>query len=388
MMLSVLIVNYRVRFFVEHCLLSVLAAVEHMQPGKNGWDAEILVIDNDPAEGSLEFLRPRFPSVRFFEAPENLGFGKANNFLLARAAGKYVLFLNPDTIIPEHIFTHQLAFLESNQAVAACGTRMIDGSGGFLPESKRGFPGTWNSFSKMSGLTALFPSSRIFAGYYLGHLDQHASQMVPILSGAYMLVRSAALTKTGVFDEQFFMYAEDIDLSYRFTKAGYQNYYFADTTVLHFKGESTRRDLHYTKQFYLAMIQFVRKHFNGRGKAVFIRLLEMAIRVKATISAPAQAGPGQVAASTAGQLTRTFFGGDPAAIALCRQRYQQLILADSEKTASQAVFCIGKSFSYVDLISSMETSEAAMKKIFHSNAMAIIGSNSKSSQGTAETIPE
>lgn len=404
MMLSVLIVNYRVRYFLEHCLLSVLAAAEALQHTRADWQTEILVIDNDPPEGSLDALKPRFPSIQFFAAPENLGFGRANNYLLKESVGEYVLFLNPDTILPEDCFVKQISFLESKPAGAASGIRMIDGSGTYLPESKRGFPGLWTSFCKMAGLTGFFPSSSIFAGYYQGHLDPGRNQKVPVLSGAHMMVKTSALRKTGGFDEQFFMYAEDIDLSYRFVQSGFENFYFAETTIIHFKGESTRKDKKYIRQFYLAMIQFVRKHFSGASSRLLIRLLELAIRLKAGLSRARaetdvdsntssirQAEQGTTATHTGTRIhteksVLSFLTGDPASIALCRQRYDHLRFTDLETESEQTIFCYGAGYSYADLIASVEASKASAKKIFHPLAMAIVGSNSKSRQGTAETF--
>ena len=282
MILSVIIVSYQVKYFLEQCLFSVEKALQGISEG-----TEIIVVDNNSSDGTLEYLRPRFPKVRFIALPDNQGFSRANNHGLQEAKGRYILFLNPDTILPEDACHICLSFMASTPGIGAAGVRMIDGSGQFLKESRRGFPTPWVAFCKLSGLTALFPKSRRLAGYYLGHLPERKSHPAPILSGACTWVDRAALDKAGPFDEQFFMYAEDIDLSHRIEKAGFTNYYIADTTILHFKGESTRRDARYVKQFYQAMAQFRRKHFNSIRSRLFNSLLEIAVwlRVRLTPTA-------------------------------------------------------------------------------------------------------
>jgi GT2 family glycosyltransferase len=176
---------------------------------------EVIVVDNNSSDGSIAWLRPMFPFVRFIANTNNQGFAKANNQALQQCRGQYVLFLNPDTILPEDCFVQCLSFMEFHPDAGALGVRMIDGSGQYLPESKRGFPSPWVSFCKMSGLTHFFPASKLFARYYLGHLSPAETHQVDVLSGAFMWVRKEVLDKTGGFDERFFMYAEDIDLSYR-----------------------------------------------------------------------------------------------------------------------------------------------------------------------------
>jgi len=278
MVLSVIIVNYRVRYFLELCLHSVGKAL-------SGLDAEVIVIDNHSADGSIEFLRPLFPGVRFIVNTENTGFAHANNQALEHAKGEHILFLNPDTILPEDFVPQCLSFLQSTPRVGGLGLRMIDGSGRFLKESRRGFPSPWVAFCKLSGLTALFPRSRAFSTYYLGFLPATGTHPAPVLSGACLWVSRAVLDEVGSFDSSFFMYAEDIDLSYRLEQAGYVNYYFADSTIIHFKGESTRKDIGYTRQFYKAMSQFRRKHFTRGLPFIGKAGLEAAIRLRAALGA-------------------------------------------------------------------------------------------------------
>lgn len=276
--LSIIIVNFNVKYFLEQCLYSVIKASENI-------DTEVIVVDNNSTDGSKEFYRNRFANVQFLWNEENVGFSKANNQALKRAVGKFILFLNPDTILPEDCLEKCIAYFELQNEPGAMGIRMIDGSGNYLKESKRGFPSPITSFFKLSGLTALFPSSKIFARYYLGQLDQHQNHEVDVLAGAFMLVKKSVLDITGGFDERFFMYGEDIDLSYRIQKSGYKNYYFSETTILHFKGESTKRgSLNYVRVFYGAMSLFVKKHYS-KGIARFYNLLiQPAIGIRAIFS--------------------------------------------------------------------------------------------------------
>lgn len=244
-------------------------------------DSELIVIDNNSTDGSKSFFEGKFPGVQFLWHPENLGFGKANNLALKSAAGKYVLFLNPDTILPEDSIKKSLDFFRSTDTVGGLGVRMIDGSGRFLKESKRAFPSPATAFFKLSGLTALFPRSKIFACYYLGHLDERSNHIVDVLAGAYMMIPKSVLKQVGSFDEAFFMYGEDVDLSYRIQKSGYHNYYFAETTIIHFKGESTKKETtRYIRLFYGAMELFVRKHFNTLKAGLFSMLIRGAILFK------------------------------------------------------------------------------------------------------------
>lgn len=258
MQLSIIIVNYNVQYFLEQCLHAVARACLHI-------DAEILVVDNHSTDDSKTYLTPKFPNVHFFWSDKNLGFGKANNKALQQAKGDYVLFLNPDTIVGEDCFLQCLQQFKTNQHIGAIGVRMVDGSGQFLPESKRGLPTAWASFCKMAGLTHLLPSSTIFAQYYEGHLPATQNNRVVVLAGAFMMLSRAAVEATQGFDENFFMYGEDVDLSYRITQAGLANYYVAQTTIVHFKGESTqKKSPTYNQHFYGAMRLFVDKHYQKK----------------------------------------------------------------------------------------------------------------------------
>lgn len=250
-----------------------------------GIDAEIFVVDNNSTDNSKELLVAKFPTVHFTWNKENLGFAKANNQALEKASGEYILFLNPDTILPEDCLINCTRFFESHPDAGALGIRMIDGAGKFLKESKRAFPSPLTSLYKLSGVTKIFPRSTIFAKYHLGHLSENESHEVDVLAGAFMMVPKKILQQTGSFDETFFMYGEDVDLSYRIQKAGYKNYYFAGSTIIHFKGESTKKgSLNYVRLFYSAMSLFVKKHYSGSRAGIFNVLIQTGIFLRATLA--------------------------------------------------------------------------------------------------------
>jgi GT2 family glycosyltransferase len=271
MKLSVVIVNYNVRYFLEQCLVSVKRACVNIE-------AEVLVVDNASKDGSVEMLKEKFPEVTLIANKENVGFSKANNQAIEKSCGEYVLLLNPDTVVAEDTFEKCIAFMGAHPHAGGLGVRMLDGKGNFLPESKRALPTPAVAFYKTFGLAALFPKSKTFGRYHLGFLDERQTHEVEILSGAFMLLRKSVLDKIGLLDETFFMYGEDVDLSYRIIKAGYKNYYFADTTIIHYKGESTKKgSLNYVKVFYNAMIIFAKKHFSGNQSGLFSLLINFAI---------------------------------------------------------------------------------------------------------------
>ena len=278
MKLSVVIVNYNVRFFLSQCLASVQKASE-------GLEVEVFVVDNNSTDGSHSMLRDSFPWVNLIANRENVGFSKANNQAIRKAKGEYILLLNPDTIVQEDTFRKVIVFMDEHPQAGGLGVRMIDGSGKFLPESKRGFPTPLASFYKIFGFTRLFPRSAVFARYYLGHLPEDKTNRIDVLAGAFMLLRRETLDQTGLLDETFFMYGEDIDLSYRIQQAGYENYYFPETTIIHYKGESTRKgSFNYVRLFYKAMLIFVRKHYQTSGAKLFSLLIRLAIFFKAFLS--------------------------------------------------------------------------------------------------------
>ncbi|MGI4885193.1 MAG: glycosyltransferase [Janthinobacterium lividum] len=268
MKLSVVVVSYNVSYFLEQALLSVRRAAE-----KLGAPVEVFVVDNNSADHSVAMVRARFPEVILIENKHNPGFAKANNQALRRATGQYQLLLNPDTVVEEDTFRACCDFMDAHPAGGGLGVHMLDGQGHFLPESKRGLPTPFVALCKMLGLSRLLPHSRIFGRYHLGYLDKNQTHEVGVLSGAFMLLRRTALAQVGLLDEDYFMYGEDIDLSYRLTLGGWKNYYFPGARIIHYKGESTRRtSVNYVLVFYRAMVIFARKHF-APGQAGLVSLL-------------------------------------------------------------------------------------------------------------------
>lgn len=273
---TVVIVNYRVKYFLEQTLRSVLEATEGLQ-------AEVIVVDNASGDDSMEFSRQRFPGYTFIANKENVGFARANNQAIMMARGKYTLILNPDTIVTSQSIKDSIAHMEAHSDCGAVGVRMVDGNGKFLPESKRAFPEPWTSFCKIFGLSKLFPNSRTFARYHLRFLDDTKPHVVDILAGAFMMCRTSLLQELKGFDEDFFMYGEDIDLSYRITKAGYHNWYLP-LNILHYKGESTKKDsMRYVRVFYEAMLIFYRKHF-PRYSSIAYPIVKMGVLVRAGLA--------------------------------------------------------------------------------------------------------
>jgi GT2 family glycosyltransferase len=276
--LSVIIVNYNVKYFIEQCLHSVEKAVKNI-------DSEVFVVDNNSVDGSCEMIRSKFPKLNLIENKVNLGFSKANNQAIQKSKGKYVLLLNPDTLVEEDSFRKCIDFMDTHPDAGALGVKMIDGTGNFLPESKRALPRPDVAFYKIFGLASLFPRSKVFGKYHLTYLDKDKIHEIDVLSGAYMLLRKEALNKTGLLDENFFMYGEDIDLSYRIQQSGYKNYYFPKTTIIHYKGESTKKgSINYVLVFYRAMIIFANKHFSTKNARLLSLLINLAIYFRATLS--------------------------------------------------------------------------------------------------------
>ncbi|MDR2834654.1 MAG: glycosyltransferase [Bacteroidales bacterium] len=278
MKLSVIIVNYNVKHFLEQCLISVLRAARHCE-------TEIFVVDNDSVDGSCLMVKEKFPTIKLIENKKNYGFSYANNQAIRQSIGEYILLLNPDTIIEEKTLKLITDFMDNMPDAGALGVKMIDGKGKFLPESKRGLPTPDVAFYKIFGLSKIFPKSKKFGQYHLTYLDNSEINKVSVLSGACMLVRKSVLDKIGLLDETFFMYGEDIDLSYRITLAGNNNYYFPDTTIIHYKGESTKKaSANYVIVFYKAMIIFAKKHFTSQRVRLFSFLINLAIYLVATLS--------------------------------------------------------------------------------------------------------
>lgn len=266
MQLSVIILNYNVRYFLELCVLSVQKAIQNL-------DAEIIVIDNNSSDDSCVMMKQRFPNIKLIENKENFGFPKGNNIAVKEAKGEYICILNPDTVVAEDTFEKMLAFAKSKTDLGIVGCKLIDGTGNFLPESKRGVPTPWVAFTKIFGLYKMFPNSSLFNKYYAQNLNENQTGKVDILVGAFMVMKRELYNEIGGFDENCFMYSDDIDLSYMALKKAKSNYYFHETTVIHYKGESTIRDHKYMKHFQEAMQFFYKKHF--RKSVVFDWMMQI-----------------------------------------------------------------------------------------------------------------
>ncbi|CAN5917387.1 glycosyltransferase family 2 protein [soil metagenome] len=282
MKLSVIIVSYNVRYFLEQALLSVRKAAA-------GLEVEVLVVDNHSRDGSGEMVRQLFPEVRLITNAENVGFAKANNQAIRQARGAYVLLLNPDTVVEEEAFARCCHFMEAHPEAGALGVNMIDGCGRFLPESKRGLPTPEVAFYHVFGISSLWPASRLFGRYHLGFLDQQQVHAVEVLSGAFMFIRRSVLDQVGLLDEDYFLYGEDVDLSYRIGRAGYTNYYFPQVRIIHFKGKSTQKEaIGYVRMFYEAMAIFARKHFSADRARLVSLLIQLGIYFRASLAAGAR----------------------------------------------------------------------------------------------------
>ncbi len=401
MQLSVIIVNYNVKYFLEQCLCSVQKACV-------GIDAEIFVVDNNSTDGSREWLEPRFNRVKFKWNTTNEGFGKASNSVLKEAKGEHILFLNPDTIVPENCFQQCLSFFQNHPNCGALGVRMIDGSGRFLRESKRAFPSATFSMFKLTGLAKLFPSSKLFAGYYAGHLSATENHKVDVLAGAFMMLDKKAIGLTGGFDEAFFMYGEDVDLSYRVKRAGMDNWYFAGSTIIHFKGESTQKlSPEYARNFYGAMILFVKKHYQASKGKIFlfqtaIQMAKLLAKLNRTLKNPPAPTPGPEPLNTAivarqekfNQVLQLIkYAGFP--VAICGRiavdandkefaigRSKDLAEIVQQYKLRQIVLCEGEQ-SFKQIIEQTATvPPRAMVLIHASNSKSMVGSNDRNGRGT------
>ena len=276
MKLSVVIVNYNVKNYVEQCLLSLHKALE-------GIEAEVLLVDNHSVDGSVEYLREHFVWVRIVASRHNLGFARANNLPIRMSHGEYVLLLNPDTIVAEPTLREALAWMDGHADTGSLGVRMLNACGESARESRRGVPTPMVAFWKMIGLCERMPAHHRFGHYYMGYLDWNTPAAIEVVSGAFCMLRREALDKVGLLDEDFFMYGEDIDLSYRVLKGGYRNYYLP-SLILHYKGESTQKSsFRYVHVFYEAMLIFFRKHYSGMSWLISLPI-KAAIYAKATLA--------------------------------------------------------------------------------------------------------
>ena len=282
--LSIIIVNYNVKEFLQNLIHSIEKASTNLTK-------EIIIIDNASDDGSVDFIKEKFPQIKLIANQTNLGFGKANNIGLKQATGKYILLINPDTLVAEDTFEKMIQFFESNKNIGLAGCKILNPDGTLQLACRRSFPGPWTSFTKVTGLSNLFPNSKIFARYNLTYLDENKSYEVDAISGSFMMMRKEVYEKVGGFDEQFFMYGEDLDLCYRIQKAGYKVFYVHSTQIIHYKGESTKRSsIDETKVFYSAMHLFVKKHLSTSflvgmilRSAIFVRSIFAFIGVRRLI---------------------------------------------------------------------------------------------------------
>ena len=351
MKLSVVIVNYNVSHYLLQCVDSLSHALR-------GTDSELIVVDNHSRDNSVTLLREYHPEVRIVENLHNLGFAKANNIAIRQSRGEYVLLLNPDTIVSESVVKGVISFLDSHPEAGSAGVRMLNADGTVAPESRRGVPTPMTAFYKLSGLCGMFPNSRRFGRYYLGHLPWDSPQQIEVVSGAFCMLRTSVLKKVGLLDEDYFMYGEDIDLSYRILKSGATNWYVPET-ILHYKGESTHKSsFRYVHVFYQAMHIFFRKHFSHLGLFISIPI-KTAIIVKASsalllmLTERMRMSLGFARRNNGLTAGPMLFVGSDSMVATCREI--------SNKHGLEATLCICSSLnevsSYVDRLSD-ETGKA------------------------------
>jgi N-acetylglucosaminyl-diphospho-decaprenol L-rhamnosyltransferase len=367
MQLSVIIVNYNVCYFLQQCLLSVMEASE-------GLAVEIIVVDNASSDESRLVLTAGFPSVHFIWNTSNIGFGRANNLAIASATGDYIVLLNPDTLVPQDIFTSCLQFFSTHPSAGGVGMRMFDGQGHYLPESKRGWPGTFTAFCKLIGLAKIFPRHSRLARYYLGHLSPTEQHPVEVLAGAFMVVPKTVIDRTGGFDPKFFMYGEDIDLSYRISQLGQSNYYLPLPGLIHFKGESTVRNSVQTRHFYEAMQIFVQKHGTGGfGNG----LMRMAISGFAMV---AQVWQRILPSKTPRQHQHWQLHGDALVIASLRPLLPPELSINGQ--AKALIYALGKDFKLQQVLENWIKDGAPPACMFYfCGADALIGSANKNDRG-------
>lgn len=315
MKLTVIIVNYNVKYYVEQCLHSVLKALR-------GLDAQVCVVDNHSRDGSVDYLTGRFPEVEIIDSNHNLGFARANNIAISQTESDYVLLLNPDTFVGETTIREALAFMDEHSKAGGVGVMMHNVDGTRAMESRRGIPSPLASFYKMTGLCARYPRSRTFGRYYMSYLPWDSAQRIEIISGAFCLLRREAIDQVGSLDEDYFMYGEDIDLSYRLLKGGWENWYLP-LPILHYKGESTQKSsFRYVHVFYQAMLIFFRKHYGHLSFCITLPI-KAAIYVKATMALCKMLG--ERMRRSLGFIGRKredcdyLFVGTPSALAACRK---------------------------------------------------------------------
>ena len=360
MKLSVVILNYNVRYFLELCLKSVEAAIQDI-------DAEIIVVDNLSSDDSCMMVKSLFPKVILIENTVNYGFSKGNNIGVAKAKGEYVCILNPDTVVAEDTFVKLLNFADAIPKLGIIGCKLIDGTGQFLPESKRNVPTPWVSLQKILGNSK---------PYYATHLNENETGKVAILVGAFMLLKRQVYNEINGFDENFFMYGEDMDFSYRILKAGYQNYYNPTTTVIHYKGESTLKNKAYAKRFNEAMRIFFKKHF--KTSLFFDAVIWLGIKTITMLNLQPKEEPVEVASYV---LVSDNMNDD------LKSKLTKPISIFSDITAlqpNQQIIFDQKTITFkkiIEKITKWSENDGLTFKILPKDAKFIIGSNSSKSRG-------
>jgi len=381
MQLSIIILNYNVRYFLEQCVLSVQEAL-------SGIDSEIIVIDNNSSDDSCVMIEKRFPDVKLIRNSENFGFPKGNNIGVTQARGKYICILNPDTVVAEDTFYKILAFAERQTNLGIVGCKLIDGTGNFLPESKRGVPTPWVSFTKIFGLYKIFPKWNLFNQYYAQQILENETGKVDILVGAFMFMQRDLYIELKGFDENCFMYADDIDLSYRALLKQKENYYFHETTILHYKGESTVKDEKYMKRFQEAMTFFYQKHFR---KSLFFSVF---IKVGILFFSFAKMFQGKTKGKPLPESYVLYSSDMKLYEKLSSILKNKVVIFDfkKEKMVNSSLISKGKRveiildnqhISFRNCIKIIETlkEKSITFKIFPKNASFIIGSNSRNDKG-------
>jgi len=381
MQLSIIILNYNVRYFLEQCVLSVQEAL-------SGIASEIIVIDNNSSDDSCAMIEKRFPDVKLIRNSENFGFPKGNNIGVANARGKYICILNPDTVVAEDTFYKVLAFAERQTNLGIVGCKLIDGTGNFLPESKRGVPTPWVSFTKVFGLYKIFPKWKLFNQYYAQQILENETGKVDILVGAFMFMQRDLYIELKGFDENCFMYADDIDLSYRALLKQKENYYFHETTILHYKGESTVKDEKYMKRFQEAMTFFYQKHFR---KSLFFSVF---IKVGILFFSFAKMFQGKTKGKPLPESYVLYSSDMKLYEKLSSILKNKVVIFDfkKEKMVNSSLISKGKRveiildnqhISFRNCIKIIETlkEKSITFKIFPKNASFIIGSNSRNDKG-------
>lgn len=276
--ISIIIVNYKVKEYIANLLNSLKKA-------KHNFELEIFVVDNASGDDSIAYLKERYPQVKYIANEENVGFGRANNQALEQARGEYTLIINPDTLVSEDTLDVLVEHMDLNPKCGAAGCKILNPDGTFAPESRRSVPTIWSASSKVFGLNALFPKSRLFSQYYLSWMHEDEPSQIPVLSGSFMFWRTDLLKKLGGFDERFFMYGEDIDLCYRVQNTDYHIDYVPETSIIHYKGESTKKgDLRYIRIFNQALYQFFDKHYSARYSLFFRSFIYLVIWLRTVLS--------------------------------------------------------------------------------------------------------